>query len=121
MRKRSAISTILIAQFSVTVLLALGLLTQGNNSAGSALIGGLICVIPNLYLARRLTARRTADPNELTRIIYTAEFGKLVITAALFAGVFATQEWIQPIALLVGFGLAQLTHWVTPAVIANLK
>ena len=121
MRKQSAISTILIAQFLVTLTLAVGLLTQGQQIAGSALVGGMICVIPNLYLARRLTAKRTADPNELTRIIYTAEFGKLFITAALFAGVFATQEWIQPIALLAGFGLAQLTHWVVPAVIANLK
>ena len=121
MRKRSTISTILVAQFLVTVVLAAGLLTQGQLIAGSAFIGGLICVIPNLYLARRLTAKRTADPNELTRIIYTAEFGKLVITAALFAGVFATQEWIQPVALLVGFALAQLTHWVIPAIIANFK
>ena len=121
MRKQSAISTILIAQFLVTLTLAVGLLPQGQQIAGSALVGGLICVIPNLYLARRITAKRTADPNELTRIIYTAEFGKLFITAALFAGVFATQEWIQPIALLAGFGLAQLTHWVVPAVIANLK
>ncbi|MEM8844893.1 MAG: ATP synthase subunit I [Pseudomonadota bacterium] len=121
MRKRSAISTILIAQFIVTVVLSAGLLIQGRDLAASAFIGGMICVIPNVYLARRLTARRTADPNELTRIIYTAEFGKIIITAALFAGVFATQEWIQPIALLVGFGLVQLTHWLTPVVVANLK
>ena len=121
MRKKSAISTILIAQFLVTLILAIGLLTQGQQTAGSALIGGLICVMPNVYLARKITAKRTADPSELTRTIYAAEFGKLFFTAALFAGVFATQEWIQPIALLAGFGLAQLTHWVTPAVIANLK
>ena len=120
MRKRSAISTILVAQFLVTVVLAGVLLTQDQLIAGSAFIGGMICVIPNLYLASRLTVKRTADPNYLARIIYTAEFGKLIITAALFAGVFATQEWIQPVALLVGFVIAQLTHWITPVIIAKI-
>jgi len=71
-----------------------------------------------MYLARKLTARRTADVSELKNNLYTAEFGKILITIALFAGVFATQEWIHPLALLAGFGLAQLTHWLTPVVVS---
>ena len=71
-----------------------------------------------MYLARKLTARRTADVSELKNNLYTAEFGKILITIALFAGVFATQEWIHPVALLAGFGFAQLTHWLTPVVVS---
>lgn len=116
--QRSVVGTILIAQVLVTCAFAACLVIVGKQAALSALIGGFICVIPNMYLARKLTARRTADVSELKNNLYTAEFGKILITIALFAGVFATQEWIHPVALLAGFGLAQLTHWLTPVVVS---
>lgn len=111
---RSLIGTILAAQTVVTCLAAVGLLERGSGVALSALMGGLICIVPNLYLAWKLTARQSVDPNKLGANLFAAELGKILITATLFALVFATQEWIQPVALLGGFGLAQLTHWVTP-------
>ena len=94
---------------------------QDNLTSLSVLVGGFICIIPNVYLARKISVRRTADAGELTNKLYAAEFGKIIITAALFAAVFATQEWVQPVALLVGFGIAQLTHWITPMVIPWTK
>ena len=105
----------------MSYVIAIGLLYQGQLIALSALLGGFICVIPNFYLARKLTAKLSADANKLKDNMYTAEIGKIVITAALFAGVFATQEWIHQVALLAGFGLAQLTHWVTPVVMSVLN
>ena len=119
--KQSLISVILIAQVIISCVISVCLLYQGKLIALSALLGGFICVIPNFYLARKLTGKRTADANQLKNSIYTAEIGKIVITAALFAGVFATQEWIHPVALLAGFGLAQLTHWLTPVVMSVLN
>lgn len=74
-----------------------------------------------MYLAHKLSAKRTADVNVLKNNLYVAEFGKILITIALFAGVFATQEWIHPLALLAGFGLTQLTHWLTPVVMSVLN
>jgi len=120
-KKRSTINIILISQIAVTSVLALCLSYQGIYVALSALLGGFICVIPNFYLARKLLAKRTADVNQLKNILYAAEVGKIVMTAALFAGVFATQEWIQPGALLAGFGLAQLAHWITPMALSILN
>lgn len=108
------ISLILVAQFVITMVISIGLLSLGLELASSAFIGGLICILPNAYLAYKLTARRTADPQKLINTLYTAEISKILITGALFAVVFATQEWIQPAALLGGFGIAQLTHWLTP-------
>lgn len=78
------------------------------------MLGGLICLLPNIYSARKLTAKRTANIVELTGIIYSAELGKILITATLFIVVFSTQQWIHPLALLGGFIVAQLTHWITP-------
>ena len=119
--KWSLISKIIIAQILISCVFSACLIYQGSLLALSALLGALICIAPNIYLARKLTAKRSADPRELTNTLYTAEFGKLLITAALFAGVFATQEWIHPLALLAGFGIAQLTHWLTPVVVPGLN
>lgn len=110
----SPIATILVAQFVVVCVLSVVLLGFDKVIAASAFVGGLICIVPNAYLAQRLTAKRTADPQKLINALYSAEIGKIVITGLLFATVFATQEWIQPISLLGGFGIAQLTHWFTP-------
>ena len=117
--KWSPIGYILAAQILVTGLLAVGLIVVSKNTATSALLGGWICIIPNIYLARRLTAKRCADPNKLTTTFYTAELGKIIITATLFAAAFATQKWIQPVALMGGYGVAQLTHWITPIWLNN--
>ena len=113
---RSPIATILLAQLVVTCVVSIALLGLSKIIAASAFIGGLICILPNAYLARRLTAKRTADPEKLMGTLYAAEIVKLVMTGVMFAVVFATQEWILPVALLGGFGLAQLTHWLTPLV-----
>lgn len=112
--QQSVVSSILIAQVLVSCTFAACLAIIGKQVALSALIGGFICVIPNAYLARKLTAKRTADVRKLKNTLYAAEFGKIIITIALFAGVFATQEWIHPVALLAGYVLAQLAHWLTP-------
>jgi ATP synthase protein I len=105
----------------MSCVVAVCLLYLGKLVALSALLGGFVCVIPNFYLARKLTGKRTADANQLKNTMYTAEIGKIIITAAFFAGIFATQDWIHPVALLAGFGLAQLTHWLTPVVMSLLN
>jgi len=33
--------------------------------------------------------------------------------------VFITQKWVQPLILLVGFGIAQLVHWLVPLLESN--
>lgn len=117
----SLVRNILIAQIIMSCVISVCLLYQGKLVALSALFGGFICVIPNFYLARKITGKRIADADQLKNNMYTAEIGKIVITAALFAGVFATQEWVHPVALMAGFGIAQLTHWLTPVVMSVLN
>lgn len=110
----STIGKILVAQLVVIIFASALLLSLGAELASAALIGGLICLLPNVYLACMLTARRTSDPNKLVSTLYTAEIGKIIITVAMFAVVFITQEWVQPGVLMGGYALAQLTHWLTP-------
>lgn len=117
----SVVGTILIAQTLVTCVFAFCMTYIGKLAALSALFGGLICVIPNIYLARKLMTKRSPDDSAIKNNIYAAEFGKIVITFALFAGVFATQKWIHPVILLAGFAIAQLTHWLTPLVMSVIN
>lgn len=115
------IRRVLVAQGGITSALALVLLSQGVALALSALFGGLICVLPNIYMAYKLTAKRTADPSQLMSAFYTAELGKIFITMALFVVVFTTLKWIQPLALLVGFSLAQIVQWLVPLLMPNSR
>lgn len=117
----SLIKRVLIAQVGITCLFALAMISQGMMAAMSALLGGLICVLPNLYMARKLTAKRSADPSQLMSAFYAAEFGKIFITMALFALVFITMEWIRPLMLLVGFSLAQIAQWLVPLLMPNSR
>ena len=115
------IRRVLVAQGGITSALALVLLSQGVALALSALFGGLICVLPNIYMAYKLTAKRTADPSQLMSAFYTAELGKIFITMALFVVVFTTLKWIQPLALLVGFSWAQIVQWLVPLLMPNSR
>ncbi|HEX6997001.1 MAG TPA: ATP synthase subunit I [Gammaproteobacteria bacterium] len=100
----------LLAQAGVTVGLALLLkLGLGDVVALSALIGGLIAVIPNGFLAARLLAPRAATSAQaLMRAAWLGEVGKLLLTALLFGAAFALIRPISPAAVLGGYIAAQL-------------
>lgn len=108
------IGKILLAQLIVIIFTSAVLLVFGAEIAIAAMVGGLVCLVPNTYFACMLTVKRTADPNKLVSRLYTAEIGKIIITVAMFAVVFITQEWVHPGVLMGGYALAQLTHWLTP-------
>jgi len=75
----------------------------------SALLGSLTCVIPNAFLALRLAVpRRDPGARDLIRAAYIGELGKLAITVAMFALIFALVKPLVVAALFAGFIAAQL-------------
>lgn len=119
---RSTTGLILVSQLAVTCLASLSLLGSGNEAAKSVLLGGLICILPNAYLAFKLNSKKhAANPNKFVSTLFAAEAGKIVLTGALFAIVFATQKWILPLVLMGGFVLAQITHWLVPVISDVMK
>lgn len=72
----------------VLAALALGLVLaafSGTTSAYSAMVGALIAIAPNYYLAARLMRRKPGTtPSESLRGIYTGELLKIAFTIALF-------------------------------------
>ena len=71
-----------LAALALTLILAVWL---GKTAAYSALVGAIIAIVPNFYLARRLLRRGPgATPSESLRGIYTGELLKIAFTIALF-------------------------------------
>lgn len=84
-------------QFTVILLVSAALFFVDITLAYSVLLGGLICVLPNLYFARwafRYSGAQAAS--EVARSFYRGEAGKFVLTVCLFAGVFNA---IKPVAI----------------------
>ena len=111
----SLVNHILITQWFVTFCIAGVLFAIKRELALSALLGGIICVLPNYYFARQMfTKRRTADPQTLMWSIYVAEFIKLSLAIALFAVVFINYKELHPLTLLITYFIAQSCTWVIP-------
>ncbi len=105
---------ILAAQLGVSLLLAaIGGLFAGRIAAYSGLIGGMICLLPNTFLALRIIAAgMQREPRALVRGIYAGEAGKMMISAMLFIVAFTL---VKPLAagwLFAGFIATQSVMWV---------
>ena len=82
---------------------------NGYVSGYSAMLGGLTCVIPNAFLALRLTVpRRDSGAGALMRAAYVGELGKLALTIIMFIMVFTLVRPLAAGALFAGFIAAQL-------------
>jgi ATP synthase protein I len=104
------VAKVLLAQLGMTVVLAMLFWgTDGRVTGYSALLGGLICVIPNAFLALRLAVpRRDPGAGALVRAAYIGELGKLALTVLMFGAVFMLVRPLAATALFAGFIAAQL-------------
>ncbi len=97
------------------VLTGLAFLLKSPVAGYSALLGGLIFLLPNAYFAFK--AFRFAGARAARQIIssfYQGEAGKLILSAVLFTTVFI---WIQPLdvaALFLTFAIMLVINWLTP-------
>ena len=98
---------VLSSQLMVGLVTALAaLLWKGPVAGYSALIGGMIAWLPNAYFAYkafRYFGARSAKA--IVQSFWSGEMGKLFLTAALFALVFAGVKQLNVAALFAGYGL----------------
>jgi ATP synthase protein I len=106
----SLILRVLLAQAGIAAVLAAFFWGTGESvSAYSALLGGLTAVLPNAFLALRMSLpRRDAGAAALLRAAYIGELGKVMLTVAMFGLVFAAVRPLAAGALFAGFVAAQL-------------
>lgn len=76
----------------------------GSERAIPTLLGGLIGVVPNAFLAARVMSPRAgSSAKSLLRAGWLGEVGKLLIAAILFAVVFKTLRPLHPGYLFTGY------------------
>jgi ATP synthase protein I len=76
----------------------------GSERAIPTLLGGLIGVVPNAFLAARVMSPRAgSSAKSLLAAGWLGEIGKLVIAAVLFAVLFATLRPLHPGFVFAGY------------------
>lgn len=113
---KQPIITILMIQALASGLVAGGLALWLGSTAGiSALLGGVVAVVPNAFLAARLlTPGIEASGGAMLKAAWLGEIGKLLITAALFAAVFVAVRPLSVAAVFAGYIAAQLVILCAP-------
>ncbi|MEX2365517.1 MAG: ATP synthase subunit I, partial [Pseudohongiellaceae bacterium] len=108
-------------QFVTSVLAASGaFLLLDMVAAYSVLLGGLICTLPNGYFARKAFQYRGARSTALiVRSFYAGEAGKLVMTAVMFALVFAAVRPLNELAVIVSFIITIIIGLIATAYVNN--
>ena len=107
--KRPPIYWVVLAQIGSTFLLAIGLLIHSKVAALSALLGGVVCFIPNSYFAYKAFQYTGAKAvSNVTRSFFLGVTWKLVLTALLFGIVFAKIKPLNHYALFGSFFVAQV-------------
>ena len=99
------VRNILLAQLAAGTGLALVVwIWLGSDRAIPTLVGGLIGVVPNAFLAARVMSPRAGSSAEkLLRAGWLGEIGKLVIAALLFVVAFRTLKPLHPGFLFTGY------------------
>ena len=110
----NAVIKILLAQTALTVLAGTVALGIGGLVAGySAVLGGLVCVIPSAFSgARMMAVSQSGNPRKMLNAAYVGEAVKWLLTFGLFLGVYL---WVSPLnagALLAGFIVVHAGVWL---------
>lgn len=111
---------LLVIQLCVALLIAAATLLIGNTTAAmSAIVGGLVCVVPNAYFVSKLFKYNGAHAaRQIVNGFYKGEALKLMLSVAMFAMVFKFLE-INPLVFFVAYIAAQMVFWFAPLIIVN--
>ena len=99
------VRNILLTQLATAlVVAAIVWLALDSGRAIPTLVGGLIGVVPNAFLAARVMSPRAgASAQSLLRAGWLGEIGKIVIAALLFVVAFKTLRPLHPGFLFTGY------------------
>ena len=103
-------------QFLFAVILVLCWSFVSLFFATSAMLGALVCILPNLYFAYRFFARaRGKTPRQIVKTFYASELVKLCMSGILIAFVLA-QVKVALLAFFTGFFGAHMGFWLAPLI-----
>ena len=98
---------VLIYQLLATVVLASIIWFFAGKVAGySSVLGGFICLVPNIFLGTRLMLS-SRNVSGILRAAYLGELGKVILTALLFGLVFFMVKPLNAMYLFLSFMIVQ--------------
>ena len=111
---------LMLIQFGVSILIScIAVWVYSTTAAYSAILGGLVCVVPNAYFARSLFFHSGARAaKQIVSGFYRGEALKLMLSAALFTLVFKCFN-IHPLIFFIAYIAAQMVFWFAPLIIVN--
>lgn len=113
---------LIVVQLSITLLLCLiAVMFSSMEAAKSVLLGGLVCIIPNAYFAKKLFQHQGAQATKkIISNFYQGEALKIILSVALFALVFKFMR-IMPLLFFVSYMLVQWVIWFAPLIIGKYR
>ena len=98
---------ILLSQITTTILLIVTFWFFDNKIAAySSFLGGMLSIVPNVFLAARLIAS-PRNATAVLRAAYIGEAGKVILTFLLFGFVFIAIKPLDAKALFISFIVVQ--------------
>lgn len=109
-----------LVQLGITLILAaLCAIAFNAQAAKSALLGGLVSIIPSAYFAIKLFKHQGARAaKQIVNSFYKGEALKIILSIILFTAVFILCK-ITPLAFFASYILVLMTHWFAPWIIVN--
>ena len=115
---KNQILRLLVLQYSLGMVYLAVTSLWDVSAIMSALTGCLAALVPKTYFGLRML--RTSENDSAEQWLgyaYRSEIGKWVIMGAIFVLAFTTDYPWDPVVLFVGFGVIQVSGWLTPFVI----
>lgn len=112
---------IYLIQAGLTLLAAAVAWLHSGVAAYSALLGGGLYLLPQLYFSWRvLYSKRPAETaQQVVLSLYASEIGKMLVAAGLFSAVFLLVQPLSPFSLFLTFILLQLSGWMLQMRLGN--
>ena len=109
-------------QLGITILLASTvLMLSGTRAALSAVLGGVVSIVPNVLFAQILFRHQGARAaRKIVNSFYKGEALKLLLTISMFGLVFK-YFIITPPVFFLAYIIAQMAFWLAPIIFANSK
>lgn len=106
---------LLLAQGGIAaVAVATAWLAGGQPAAIAATLGGLTCLLPQVWFAWRVFAADPAKPASMLGALYVGEGVKLASIAVAFVAIFRVWPEVPPLPLILAFIAVQTVHWFAP-------
>ena len=115
--KAPPIYKIFVTQFIATLIAALSAFVLFDLVTGySVFLGGMVSTLPNAYFAIKAFRYRGArQMAEVVKSFYTGESGKMIITAVMFALVFAGVKPLNELAVIISYILILISGLIATA------